>query len=65
MCTLFNFVAIFIKQIDEFILEKKSEIKGIENLINWCYSKCFWLFISKPKTDLLIDFICNLGYVYI
>ncbi len=34
MCTLFNFVAIFIKQIDEFILEKKSEIKGIENLIN-------------------------------
>jgi len=34
MCTLFNFVVIFIKQIDEFILEKKSEIKGIENLIN-------------------------------
>jgi len=24
MCTLFNFVAIFIKQIDEFILKKKS-----------------------------------------
>jgi hypothetical protein len=64
MCTLFNFVVVFAKQIHEFILKKESYIKGIENLISWCYSKFLWLFISKPKMNLLRDFICNFGYIY-